>query len=182
MKKYYQIPCPIVVKSFSCHNELKNNLLSLINNNISSSISKPSEQVTRSDWEVDIGSERKYFELLYPFIIKDIEEMFAYTFKNQSVYQPEVQNYWFHQYRGNNKDKYDWHDHFNVFYAGVYYLDLPKKAPITQFHNYYDNTVFTPDICEGDIIIFPGFIRHRSIPFKSKKSKTIIGINFKLKE
>ena len=49
---------------------------------------------------------------------------------------------------------------FTNNYTGVYYLQFPKGATKTQLVN--EQKIFEVDAKEGDIVIFPSFIIHRS--------------------
>ena len=84
---------------------------------------------------------------------------------------------WFQQYA--NGSQHGWHIHGDHMTA-VYYLDLPKDSPKTEWINPMDNTVNQFDVEEGDIIIFPSWIVHRAPINESNNMKTIISWNFNL--
>jgi ectoine hydroxylase-related dioxygenase (phytanoyl-CoA dioxygenase family) len=62
----------------------------------------------------------------------------------------------------------------------VYYLDLPKDTPRTQWINPTNLSEETFDVAEGDIIIFPSWLIHRAPQNKSKEMKTIISWNIEV--
>ena len=63
-------------------------------------------------------------------------------------------------------------------YTGVYYVEFEKDFPKTELINQFDqNKKIIVDVKEGDIVIFPSFIIHRSPVMKIKKRKTIISFN-----
>jgi hypothetical protein len=95
-------------------------------------------------------------------MIKDMNKKFDGELK--------IQNYWFQQYYYNNY--HDWHNHPQCHFSSVYYLELPKGTPITEFKVSQEI-----EAKEGDIITFPGYLFHRSPPNGLKKRKTVIVFN-----
>lgn len=79
-------------------------------------------------------------------------------------------DWWFQQY---TKDTgFGWHSH-NLHFAMIYYIELPDEWGRTEFYKYGQFPVN-----EGDVIIFPSFVSHRSKPLQSNKRKTVIASNF----
>ena len=90
------------------------------------------------------------------------------------------------------------HDHPNTFISLVYYaqckegslrFDLSTTSirecfnfqyTINKF-NVYNSQNWTLPMKTGDIVLFPGHIRHGSLPNKSDESRIIIGANFFIK-
>ena len=90
------------------------------------------------------------------------------------------------------------HDHPNTFISLVYYaqckdgylyFDLNTTSirecfnfdyTINKF-NIYNSQNWTLPVKTGDIVLFPGHIRHGSLPNKSDESRIIIGANFFIK-
>ena len=85
-----------------------------------------------------------------------------------------IDNIWFQQYKQNGT--HGWHTHGSN-YTGVYYVDFEKTYAKTELINPIDDKKITIDAEEGDIIIFPSFIIHRSALQKINKTKTIISFN-----
>lgn len=78
---------------------------------------------------------------------------------------------WFQQYvKGTS---FGWHTHPRSNLAIVYYPELPKGAG-TEFKNIADL-----DIREGDILVFPAFLVHRSRSLTDGR-KTIVAFNLDL--
>jgi len=90
------------------------------------------------------------------------------------------------------------HDHPNTFISLVYYVQCNKGS--IRFHlnstsirecfnfqytinkfNIYNSQNWTLPMKTGDIVLFPGHIRHSSLPNKSDESRIIIGANFFIK-
>jgi len=82
---------------------------------------------------------------------------------------------WFQQYQ--TGDTHGWHSHGHNFTA-VYYLDLPANAPKTQIINpYTQDNILTPEVGEGDVLMFPSYVIHRGPQITEKLNKTIISFN-----
>lgn len=85
-------------------------------------------------------------------------------FKEESEINFEVNNGWFQIY--NKSHSHNIHNHgFKVFTAIIFinFIDSIHKPPhfISPFYNvrgYSD--VFWPDVKEGDVLFFPGYINH----------------------
>lgn len=88
----------------------------------------------------------------------------------------KISGIWFQQYE--NKSSHGWHIHLNDHYSGVFYLEMPKDGPKTEFYDTINKKVYYLDMNEGDIAIFPSYFPHRSAPNKSTLRKTIISFNF----
>ena len=82
---------------------------------------------------------------------------------------------WYQQYVKNNI--HGWHTH-GENYTGVYYLDFPKNASKTELIDQYNiHKKITIKAKEGDVVIFPSFIIHRSPKMTNDTKKTIISFN-----
>jgi hypothetical protein len=87
-----------------------------------------------------------------------------------------VGNLWFQQYIKN--DSHTWHCHGETW-VGIYYLELDPSSPITEIRDPMSKeNIITPNIVEGDIILFPSYIVHRAPKINSDIRKTIISFNF----
>lgn len=76
---------------------------------------------------------------------------------------------WFQQYFYDSD--FGWHHH-GGHWAVVYFLELPEEKYQTEFL-LYDNF----NAKEGDVILFPTFLVHRSPSIRSESRKTIIATN-----
>lgn len=171
---------PYYVYSAPDHNLLKEKILQTIESGIGEESVKNFESISKSDWYTNYNpkffkenfKDRKdsYFGLLESHIVHIIEKIIPD--KNKSKLQ--VSNGWFHQY--NKLDYYWWHNHPDCRWSLIYYLELSEDGPVTEFENFYGNTIF-PNVKEGDFLIFPGWIKHRSPPNLSKNRKTILSFN-----
>ena len=74
-------------------------------------------------------------------------------------------------------DIHGWHAHSDNF-TGVYYLDLPTNAPKTQIINSFtQDNILTPEVEEGDLLMFPSYVIHRAPKITENINKTIISFN-----
>jgi len=164
---------PYIISHFKEHKELKKSVLKSIHNMRIESVNNGEEIITKSDWYLPKETIRPYMEILSVPLDNHLHEVF-YKIK---YYNYKVQNFWFNQYKFNAT--HGKHQHHGISWVCIYYLDIPKHTPITHFINLFDEEVFVPEVNEGDIITFPGFIWHYSPPNTSDKTKTIISLNIK---
>ena len=70
--------------------------------------------------------------------------------------------------------------------TGILYLNMPKKAPVTQYIQpwndwYSDRTIYYPlPVNEGTIVVTPKFVRHFTEPNKDTKIKRVISWDMKI--
>jgi len=173
---------PLIKKKFKYHEELKKQLLDLINK-----VSFPPEESNnktylkdgsnhsfyKHDWNDSLNLDRPWFQLAGYKITNQLIKML----KDQNYDDAVIYELWFQQYRLNNF--HGWHLHGRHF-SGVYYLQVPKdlKEKGTEFVDPFNpQKKFISNIKEGDIIIFPSNIWHRSPKITSNSIKTIISFN-----
>lgn len=131
------------------------------------------DSISKSDWPVDRGLERKYFTLLNPYVNIHFEKIVADTYpgKGYDLIHPNI---WFQQYvKG---DFHSWHNHGSSW-STVYFVELPDPSFSTMFYLPFNKEEIQIDVKEGDFITFPGFIFHKSPVNTSDKRKTIIAFN-----
>jgi len=152
------------------HNLIRDVLLLLLGE--TKSYSSQIDNISSLDWEDASNLNREWVSFFLPFwnqqvlkVIKDID--------CQSYF---LQDIWFQQYTDNGE--HGWHTHRGNF-TGVYYLELNKKSPRTEIIDPFSKRKFSVRVKEGDMIIFPSHIRHRS-PINIGKRKTIISWNFEI--
>jgi len=149
--------------------KLKDEVLTAISTMGGSSIMGKTQQISNSDWHLDSGYLRPYFQI--------IEEQLAIVCnkvsKKTDLNGLFVKNYWFQQYeRG---DYHSWHNHGDSAYSGIYYVELPDSNTATTFRTM--GREFQIEVSEGDLLIFPSCFSHCSKPNRTGKRKTIVSIN-----
>ena len=166
---------PYFIYDVENHSDIKTQILDVI---ARSEYSKPSntffEKISKSDYHTQEANYYKtsngYIHLLTPHINNIIQKIIPDTNKQNL----KIDNFWFHQY--NRMEYYWWHNHPGARWAIVYYVEMDGAGPITEFENFYGPNI-TPNVKEGQILIFPGWIKHRSPPNLSNNRKTIISVN-----
>jgi len=134
--------CAAILKKFKYHKEIKENLLTLINNAYSDHMQNDfyGDDINKLDWSKNLNYNREWI-----------------------------------QYVKNNT--HTWHVH-GENYTGVYYLEFPKDSPKTELVDQLNlNKKIIIEAVEGDVVIFPSFIIHRSPKVISDLRKTIISFN-----
>jgi len=163
---------PYLVNTFKEHGKLKEVLLEEISNSPYTNVTDEYMDITKSDWEVSQGIVRNYHATLMPYLIPYIQNFYKeLRFSNYKIH-----TVWFQQYYGNSN--HGWHIHLDCQWTSVYYLELSKESPRTEFLNPLNsNEVIVADVDEGDLIMFPSFIKHRAPKIKNNIRKTIISWN-----
>lgn len=156
---YFRIP--YYIRPFASHKEIKDKLLSLID--LAEFDSK--DGLSKTDW-FRKDKTQLYKELIFPYI----EEIISTTIPNKNL---KILDCWFQQYK--KYSYHTWHDH-KCQWAMVYYVTLPQGSKPTEFK--IDEQEYYIDAQEGDVVIFPGWIKHRSPVNQSTRVKTIISVNF----
>tara|TARA_Y100001951_G_C11213855_1_gene224595 strand:+ start:166 stop:765 length:600 start_codon:yes stop_codon:yes gene_type:complete len=170
-----------LLESFTYHQQLKSKLLKLINQAKRDKevlgddykfLSKVySKDKLMTDWSQSEDLNRPWTKLICPFLKKHFNNC-AFQLDYQ---HSKIRNLWFQQYE--KGDTHGWHIHGNN-YTGVYYLELPVEASKTELINQFNqNRKMMIDAIEGQIIIFPSFIVHRSPKMIKDVRKTIISFN-----
>ena len=165
-----------IKKPFGFHKQLKRKVLTAINRerNIESlgyeQECDDNSKIRRLDWHKakDLDT-RKWCNILSPQLQMHFDE----CAKNLGYEYAQIEQLWFQQYIQN--DNHPWHVHSSN-YTGVYYLEFPQGSPPTQIIDHNDK-LYTIDAKEGDLIIFPSFLIHRSPNVDHKVRKTIVSFN-----
>ena len=174
MKKI-EIGSTILLQPFKYHDSIKHELLYKINNSYSDNLNVRTEyygdSIGRLDWSKNLDYSREWIKLVKP----KLEEHFDKCAKTLYYQKCHVKGMWYQQYVKN--DSHGWHTH-SENYTGVYYLEFPEGASRTelvdQFNIYKKITI---DCKEGDVVIFPSYIIHRSPKIEKNLRKTIISFN-----
>ena len=167
---------------FPKHLEMKETILTLIAAATEQSTETVSvmddyytDKVTNLDWSSSTDFSRpwvQYFKPNLDVLLNDVVNACGYKHCN-------IKDIWFQQYQIN--DTHGWHIHGHNF-TGVYYLDLPTNAPKTQIVNpYTQDNILTPEVGEGDVLMFPSYVIHRGPQITEKLNKTIISFNCNVK-
>ncbi len=162
--------------SLSTHSQIKSEILDIIDDY--EQINPCPDNVTKTDFFDDIcwnPSQNKYFDILHsnwePLLNDILEHYYAIDLL--------ISNVWFQQYH--NNDIHNWHIHGGSNLSLSYMLELPDPKYSTEFVDTKENKIFQfEDISEGDVIIFPSHVPHRSPLLSSSERKTSIAINIHL--
>jgi hypothetical protein len=171
MKKH-KIECEYIVNQFKYHNELKNELLNLIDlADYENTINDKCEvNISKTDWYNCTDEDRFWYKKIKDPLTDEIFSMY----KALGYGGFRLHEIWFQQYLNNSG--HGWHLH-SANFTNVYYLELPKDGSITQLIEPYTKKIIELDVKEGDIITFPSSVIHRGPPNTSTNRKTIISFN-----
>ena len=161
------------IEKFKHHNEIKDNLLNLIekaeNDNFVDMKEYYGDNITKLDWRDSSNMDREWVQYFLPFFSKYLSA----EANQKRFFEVRLPKIWFQQYQKGGK--HGWHVHGDN-YAGVYYLDLPQEVPKTQLL-LEDGRVITPEVEEGDILLFPSSLIHKAPENETDIQKTIISFN-----
>ena len=161
---------PYFISPVKDHLQIKEELLKIINEDQGERRTDLVQTIYKTDFHLK-KEKRQYFNILSPYIndiLKDIHV--DVNFVNDQGY------IWYQQYIKLNHHSFHSHDNR---WSGIYYLELDKKSPITEFKDYLSNKHIAVDVQEGDVLIFPGWLEHRSPPNLGQKRKTVIAFNLR---
>lgn len=171
---------PFFIRDFPDHEKHKYKILSLIMQEesgllSSSSKSEKKERISRTDWQIGKKmSEKIYAKYVIDILDKDIKKILS-----SMEYKTNKMRYggmWFQQYE--TSDFHSWHRHYNSEWNFVYYLEFDKDCPATEFKNPLNpKETYIPEVREGQYILFPSILAHRSAPNRSRGRKTVIAMN-----
>ena len=173
--KELKVNSKIILDKLNGHNKIKDDLLKLISRAPKNSLNFKNEyyndHIDKLDYKDSVCNDRKWVKVLLPYIHNHFQKC-AIKLGYEACH---VNDLWFQQYiKG---DLHGWHIHGHN-YTGVYYLEFPKKSPSTELIDPSNlNKRFTIPAEEGDIVIFPSFVIHRSGRVLENIRKTIVSFN-----
>lgn len=171
----YQYHGTYMVRKMPNHESLKPVLLSLIQSAEFESKKDPSnnlERINKYDFSL-LGEERPWSSLFSEYI-----NGFMGSLPDSILYKnAEMRGVWFQQYEGG--DFHHWHPHPGSNFSGIYYLELPDQEYATEFIEPFNTAIVKKfKASEGDVVLFPASLIHRSPVNTSNKRKTIVAFNF----
>lgn len=174
MKKI-EIGSTILLHPFKHHHSVKKELLYKINNSYSDELKVHTQyygdSIKRLDWSKNLDYGREWIKV----VKQKLEEHFDKCAKTLYYQKCHIKGMWYQQYVKN--DSHGWHTH-SENYTGVYYLEFPEGASTTELIDQFNiHKKISIDCKEGDVVIFPSYIIHRSPKIEKNLRKTIISFN-----
>ena len=167
-----QVLIPYTKFSFKEHSRLKTSLLDAISRTQSDKVVDQEFTISATDWPTSEETPRFYLDLFRDNLTPQLTQVVS----DMGFSKYEIHGVWFQQY--NQGSSHSWHNHARCHYSCIYYLELPSNSPRTQFVDTIDQqSVFEIDVEEGDILIVPSMIKHRSPPVIDNVRKTVIVFN-----
>ena len=154
------------------HNDFKQQLLSLIDNTQDGNLVDDNNDIAKLDYNNHADFDRPWVKLLLPILVEKLGRM-VYSIGYDGII---IKAIWYQQYKQNSL--HNWHVHSDM-YTGVYYLEYPSGAPATEL---YDNKLKSPNVSEGDVVMFPSITPHRSPKVINDVRKTVISYNFNVND
>ena len=175
LKQKIEIPSIILHTKFLPHELIKNDLLQMFEKDVRKKYvvkNKSSSDNIKTDWPDSANMNRDWIKKYLP----RLQEHFKDCANEMGFENFILMNMWYQQYELTGT--HGWHVHFHN-YTGVYYVEFDQEEnPKTEFlYPQNQNKSFTIDVKEGDLIVFPSTIIHRSGINLSNKRKSIISFN-----
>lgn len=171
---YSKIECPVVIEKFPLHDRHRDDLLDLMSEEPLGSLFNDHDKISLSDWDFH-NKDTKYSKYFLHLARNTINQM-IFSIQEPSLFRPmKVDNIWCQRYQ--TTDTHSWHHHGGAAMSFVYYLELPRGTPGTELMNPITKEIHQPPVEEGDIIMFPGFLFHRSPENQSSEMKSVIAFN-----
>tara|TARA_X000000368_G_scaffold347083_1_gene286563 strand:- start:61 stop:624 length:564 start_codon:yes stop_codon:yes gene_type:complete len=162
------------IHELESHNKIKSSILNCIDEY--DQINECPDPVTKTDFYDNRPNQHSnYFSILE----QNAEPLWKEICNKYWVKEFSIGGCWFQQY--NTNSWHGWHLHGNASISLSYLLELPERKFSTEFIDIERKTTFQVDVEEGDVIIFPSYVIHRSpVITDSNVRKTTIAINLNL--
>ena len=171
MKKIRFDDC-ICCSNIPNHNELKDELLSLIAEGYSETMDDPSSNDRIS--KLDFGNSKDRTRPWVKKFLQNWNGSLRECVESMGYIGVDLYDCWFQQYK--EGATHGWHIHGGHF-TGVYYLEFPSNSARTEIYSPYNGSIEKVNIEEGDFILFPAHWIHRAPP-NTPDRKTIISWNY----
>ena len=114
-------------------------------------------------------------------IEEDILDEYVGIFNSllRECYTQEQFDCWYQVYK--DSEYQEWHEHSPSTLSAIHFLkfDEEHKAPVFRDPNNKSNT-YTPEVEEGDIIIFPSYVQHCVPEAQYRNHRATIALNLNL--
>lgn len=159
----------IISSVFEPHYEVRKKTIELIGK-VAPDQFDNEENKTLTDYEKQ-DQTLEYREYILPYFRDHIKRVFSLdNHLDIKTYQM-----WFQIY--NKGDFHNWHTHHKVQLNLIYFLKMPDTKSKTQFRR-LDGTPIEYEATEGDIILSPACLPHKSPNITDNREKIMIGLNF----
>lgn len=165
----------IIHSKFKSHLKYKKDLLDIFNQYPENKNNYANDHIYKLDFDNSSNKNRKWTQL----IANDLLSHFKNCANKIGYKDVLLNNLWFQQY--NKNSRHNWHIHGGN-YSGVYYVDFKEEDVKTKLVDCTDQSIYSLDIKEGDIILFPAFVIHESGIQLNNNLKTIISFNIDFNE
>jgi len=152
-------------------NQHKQNLIDLIYKIPQNPINNIGDKIFHQDYGLPKTMKREYSDYFQKNIFNEFASSICSFFGSEGV---ELSNIWFQVYK--KGDYHHKHSHPDTNLTNVFYINLPNPDLKTEIF-LPKNDTFTLDVCEGDILTFPGYYAHKSPVNIFNEDKIIISFN-----
>jgi hypothetical protein len=148
----------------------KDELINSIENSYHKCIKNDYELISKTDWGVhDKVWEKEWSQIFFHYAYPSIENFYM-----ELGYRSfSVDSIWFQEYETGSS--HSWHTHPSATFSNIYYLNYPQDSPPTQF--LVKGKKIDAEVQEGDLILFPGSVIHRSPENTSSQKRLVVVFN-----
>ena len=171
--KKHLLPTYCWVIKFAQHKQIKPEMLRLVEK----TRSRFYNNVSDTDWGIE-EKYQEYGELFFESFREYIDTFISKYSKIDTLGGYEIDKCWFQKYE---KGSYHgWHNHPGSDLSFVYFLELPENStPTTIFLPESGEEYIPSGVEEGDVIVFPSNMYHKSSVNKSTEPKISIVFNLR---
>ena len=137
------------------------------------------EYKNQNSFQCDRHHKRTYHKVFDSIVSKQFAE-----FSKKSEISFELKDLWTVRY--NTNDFHVPHNHGPIGLSGILYLVKECDHPSTQFLLPWNDIksgvtqIYSPDVLEGDILIFPSFLTHWTEPNLSDASRVAVSFDLRI--
>jgi len=170
MRKH-SVPSDVYVITVDPTQSIKGDILGAISNMGKYGMEAGDQKINNTDWHLSSDYPRPYWDIVLNALMPSLMDLAA-----DQQGSLVIDNYWFQQYE--TGDYHGWHRHKNSMFNCVYFVELPTPNAATRFK--FNDQEFTIPVSEGDLIIFPSYLLHKSAKNDGNGRKTVVAVNISL--
>lgn len=161
------------IASYPFHSEIKDDLLHLISEQPSTSVKQVDSYYKDIISKYDFDQCNDWSRPWVNYFAPRIKPFCDATINSIGYKQCSITSMWFQQYSVGNT--HGWHVHDATF-SCVYFLEMSDNCGTELINPFNQNDKLVLDVKEGDLLMIPSFVIHRSPVNKNRKTSLAFNI------